>query len=105
MLLTDDLSRYMWVMVLGSKGKAADAIRSTQAATEAECGHKLRVLCTDNGSKFTAIEFTSYCAEGIQRHYSTPYSPQQNGVAEQSNQTVVGMAWALFKQRAMPTVV
>jgi hypothetical protein len=58
-----------------SKGEAADAIRRTQAAAEAECGRKLRVLRTDNGGEFTAAEFASYCAEeGIQRHYSTPYS-------------------------------
>jgi hypothetical protein len=49
LLLIDDLFRYMWVMVLGSKGEAADAIRRTQAAAEAECGRKLRVLHTDNG--------------------------------------------------------
>jgi hypothetical protein len=49
MLLIDDLSRYMWVMVLDSKGEAVDAIRRAQAAAEAECGHKLCVLRTDNG--------------------------------------------------------
>ena len=44
---------------------------------EAECGRKLRVLRTDNGSEFMVAEFASYCAdEGIQRHYSAPYSPQ-----------------------------
>jgi transposase InsO family protein len=76
LLLIDDLSRYMWVVVLRSKGEAADAIRRAQATTEAECGHKLRVLCTDNGGKFTAVEFMSYCAdEGVQRHYSASYSP------------------------------
>ncbi|KAK3122095.1 hypothetical protein QOZ80_8BG0665070 [Eleusine coracana subsp. coracana] len=105
LLLVDDLSRYMWVMVLGSKGEAADAIRRAQAAAEAECGRKLRVLRTDNGGEFTAAEFAAYCAdEGIQRHYSAPYSPQQNGVVERRNQTVVGMARALLKQRGMPAV-
>jgi hypothetical protein len=44
----------MWVVVLGSKGEAADAIRRAQAAAEAECGRKLRVLRIDNDSKFTA---------------------------------------------------
>ncbi|WVZ54330.1 LOW QUALITY PROTEIN: hypothetical protein U9M48_005142 [Paspalum notatum var. saurae] len=68
-----------------------------------ECGRKLRVLRTDNGGEFTAAEFASYCAdEGIRRHYSAPYSPQQNGVVERRNQTVVGMARALLKQRGMP---
>ena len=90
----------MWVMILGSKREAVDAIRRAQAAAEAESGCKLRVLRTDNGG-----EFTAYCAdEGIQRHYSASYSPQQNGIVERRNQTVVGMARALLKQRGMPTV-
>jgi transposase InsO family protein len=77
LLLVNNLSRYMWVVVLGSKGEAADAIRHAQAAAEVECGHKLRVLRTDNGGEFTAAEFVSYCVDGgVQRHYSTPYSPQ-----------------------------
>jgi transposase InsO family protein len=100
LLLVDDLSRYMWVVVLDSKGEVADVIRRAQAAAEAECGRKLRVLRTDNGAEFTAVEFASYCAdEGVPRYYSASYSPQQNGVVERRNQTVVGMAWALLKQR------
>ena len=95
----------MWVMILGSKGEAANVIRRVQVAAEAECGRKLRVLRTDNGGEFTAAEFASYCAdEGVQRHYSASYSPQQNGVVERRNQTVVGMARALLKQRGMPAV-
>jgi transposase InsO family protein len=105
LLLVDDLSHYMWVVVLGSKGDAANAIKRVQAAVEAECGHKLRVLRTDNGGEFTVVEFTSYCEdEGVQRHYSTSYNPQQNSVVERRNQTVVGMARALLKQRGMPAV-
>jgi hypothetical protein len=63
------------------------------------------VLCTDNGGEFMVAEFTSYCAnEGVQRHYSALYSPQQNGIIERRNQMVVGMARALLKQRGMPVV-
>lgn len=41
-----------------------------------ECGWKLRVLCMDNGSEFIAAEFVAYYAdEGVQCHYSVPYSP------------------------------
>jgi transposase InsO family protein len=104
-LLVDDLSCYMWVVVLGSKGEAADAIRRAQAAAEAEYGRKLCVLRTDNGGEFTVAEFVSYRVdEGVQRHYSASYSPQQNGVIERYNQTVVGMAQALLKQRGMSAV-
>jgi hypothetical protein len=51
------------------------------------------------------VEFSSYCADdGVQRHYSISYSPQQNGIVERRNHMVVGMAWALLKQRGMPDV-
>jgi transposase InsO family protein len=86
LLLVDDFSLYMWVMILGSKGEVANAIRRVQVATEAECGCKLRVLRTNNGGEFTAAEFASYNAdEGVQRHYSAPYSQQQNDIVERRN--------------------
>jgi hypothetical protein len=69
LLLVNDLSRYMWVVVLGSKGEAADAIRRAQATAEAECGRNLRVPHTNNDGEFTAAEFTSYCVdESVQCH-------------------------------------
>jgi transposase InsO family protein len=75
-LLVDDLSRYMWVMVLGNNGEAENAIKRVQVAVEAECARKLCVLRTDNGGEFTTTEFASYYTdEGVQRHYSAPYNP------------------------------
>ncbi|WVZ89814.1 LOW QUALITY PROTEIN: hypothetical protein U9M48_036172, partial [Paspalum notatum var. saurae] len=77
LLLVDDLSRYMWVMVLGSKGEAADAIGARELLRR-RVRRKLRVPRTDNGGEFTAAEFASYRAdEGIRRHYSAPYSPRR----------------------------
>jgi transposase InsO family protein len=92
LLLVDDATRYMWVVLLTAKSEASSAIKRIQAAEEKECGRKLRVLRTDNGGEFMAVEFAAYCAdEGITRHFSAPYTPQQNGVVERRNQTVV--AW------------
>jgi hypothetical protein len=80
-------------------------IRRAEATAEMECGRMLRVLRTDNGGEFTAAEFASYCEdEVVQRPYSAPYSPQQHGIVERRNQTVVGMARALLMQRGMPAV-
>jgi transposase InsO family protein len=77
-LLVDDVSRYMWVVLLDAKAVAADAIKRLQAAAEAECGRKLQVLHTDNDGEFTAAEFAVYCADvGIHRHFSAPYTPSR----------------------------
>jgi transposase InsO family protein len=104
LLLIDDATRYMWVVLLTAKSEALSAIKRIQAAAEKEYGCKLRVLRTDNGGEFTVAEFAIYYAdEGIARHFSAPYTPLQNGVVERRNQTVVTMARALLKQRRMPT--
>jgi hypothetical protein len=70
LLLVDDLSLYMWVMVLGSKGEATNAIKCVQVTMKVECCRKLRVLRTFNSGEFTAAEFASYCVdESVQCHY------------------------------------
>jgi IS30 family transposase len=76
LLLVDDAMRYMWVALLTTKDAAMDAIKHLQALVEKMSGQKLRALCTDNGREFTVAEFAAYRAEeGIERHYSAPYSP------------------------------
>jgi len=104
LLLINDASRYIWAVLLDTKGAAADAIKHHQAAVE-ECGCKLRVLRPDNGGEFTAAEFAAhYADEGIQLHFTALYTSQQNGVVEQRNQTVVTTTHALLKQRGMPAI-
>jgi transposase InsO family protein len=103
LLLVDDATRDMWVVLLTANSEASSAIKRIQAAAKKECGPKLQVLRTNNGGEFTAAEFAAYCAdEGITRHFSAPYTMQKNGVVERRNQTVVAMARALLKQRRMP---
>jgi transposase InsO family protein len=76
LLLINDMSRYMWVVLLDTKAIAADTIQCHQAAAEKECSYKLWVLRTNNGSEFTVAEFTAYCVdEGIQHHLSAPVHP------------------------------
>jgi transposase InsO family protein len=104
LLLVDDHSRYMWVRLLNTKDEAASAIKQWQALVEAETGRVLRVLRTDNGGEFTFVEFGEWCAgRGIRRHFSSLYSPKQNGVVERRNQTVVAMKRSFLKGRQVPS--
>jgi hypothetical protein len=103
LLVVDDMSRYMWLVLLATKDEAAAAIIHLQARAEAEVGHKLGTLRTDRGGKFTAREFADYCAgQGIQRHLTAPYTPKQNGMVERRNQTVLGMARCMLKLMGVP---
>ena len=104
LLLVDDASRFMWLVLLSSKDEAAGAIKKFQAGVEVETGRKLRALRTDRGGEFTAVTFGEYCAEqGVHRQLTAPYSPQQNGVIERRNQTVMAMARCLLKARGVPS--
>jgi transposase InsO family protein len=77
LLLVDDLSRYMWVVVIPSKDRAVAAIKDIQAWAEGESGLKMKALRTDCGCEFTATEFMDYCeAENMHRQHTMPYSPQ-----------------------------
>ncbi|CAA6675444.1 unnamed protein product [Spirodela intermedia] len=103
LLLVDDRSRYMWVAMLRSKDRAAVAIKEIKARAEGESGLKLGALRTDRGGEFTSHEFAEYCAgEGIHRQHTAPYSPQQNGIVERRNGTVVATARSMLKAKGLP---
>lgn len=103
LLLVDDYSRYMWLTLLKHKDEAAQAIQRFKARTEIESGNKLGTLRTDRGGEFTAHTFAAYCADqGVARQLTAPYSPQQNGVVERRNQSVVSTARSLLKAKGMP---
>lgn len=103
LLLVDDYSRFMWLSLLPSKDGAAAAIKRIQAAAERKSGKKLRALRTDRGGEFLVHHFADYCAElGVRRETTAPYSPQQNGVMECRNQSVVGTARSMLKAKGLP---
>jgi transposase InsO family protein len=65
----------------------------------------LRVLRTDNGGEFTSVEFKMYYAKhDVERQHTAPYTPQQNGMVEWRNQSVVTMARSLLKSLSMPAM-
>ena len=57
---------------------------------ENSTGQKLKTLHTDNGGEYTSAEFTMYLKkEGVCHEFTVPKTPQQNGVAEQINRTLI----------------
>ncbi|GJP56853.1 hypothetical protein CLOM_g15901 [Closterium sp. NIES-68] len=54
-----------------------------------ECGHKVKVIRSDNGGEFIGADFEGELKrKGIQHQLTVPYNPQQNGVAERFNRTL-----------------
>jgi transposase InsO family protein len=69
-----------------------------------ETGRKLKTLRTDRGGEFTSVEFGHYCVKrGVEHQLTAPYSPQQNGVVERCNQSIIDMVRCLLKTKALPS--
>jgi hypothetical protein len=63
LLLVDDYSQLMWLVLFGSKAEAPKAIKWVRVEAEATSGKKMSCLCTDRGDEFCSNDFTDYCAE------------------------------------------
>ena len=61
-----------------------------KALIENELEKRIKALRSDNGGEYTSKEFEAFYKEvGIKREITTPYNPQQNGVAERKNITIM----------------
>lgn len=77
--------------------------KAFKALVEKEIGRSLKCLRFDWGGEFTSNEFVKFCDEhGIKRQMSTPKTPQQNGIAERRNGTIVEAARTMLIQGAVP---
>jgi transposase InsO family protein len=89
--------------MLKSKNQAVDAFVKYKAEAENNTGNKIKVVRSDRGGEFLANAFQNvYEQAGIRRHFTAPYTPQQNGVVERKNRTVMEMARELLKSMGVP---
>ena len=80
-----------------AKLEVFERCREFKTLVENQTGKKIWVLRTDNGGEYTSNEFMEYCStEGIKKEHTLPHTPQQNGVAERKNKTMVGAAKAML---------
>ncbi|KAJ0809578.1 putative RNA-directed DNA polymerase [Helianthus annuus] len=102
-LLVDDCTHYLWAYLLTSKDQAFETFKQFKEKVETETRTKLKMLRTDRGGEFTSAEFNKYCKDnGIARQLTAPYSPQQNGVVERRNRTMLSTTRSMLKAMNMP---
>jgi transposase InsO family protein len=86
----DDYSRKTWIYFLKSKDEVFSKFKEFKALIENLFERKIKILRSDNGGEYTSKEFVSFCRDvGIKRELTTPYNPQQNGVAEKKNRMIM----------------
>ena len=100
--LIDDYSRMTWIFMMRQKSDAFEKFKQWKVLVENQTGKKVKRLRTDNGLEFCSSEFDEFCrANGIARHHTVRHTPQQNGVAERMNQTLLERARCMLSNAGL----
>ena len=87
--LVDDYSRYSWVIPLQEKSQVPSRLQEWTQQVENLFDHTVKQYHSDNGSEFLNQRLKTFTLmKGIKHTTSTPYSPEQNGVAEARNKVL-----------------
>lgn len=99
----DDFSRKIFVYFMNKKSEALDKFKSFKIMVENETGEKIKRLRSDNGTEYNSKSFKDFCLQnGIKQEFTAEYTPQQNGIAERSNRTLVEMSRCLMIKANLP---
>ncbi|GJT99706.1 putative ribonuclease H-like domain-containing protein [Tanacetum coccineum] len=93
LVIVDDYSRFTWVKCLRSKDEAPDFIIKFLKMIQVRLKVPVRRIRTDNGTEFVNQTLREYYEKvGISHETSVARSPQQNGVVERRNRTLIEVA-------------
>ncbi|KAH9762289.1 hypothetical protein KPL70_000762 [Citrus sinensis] len=103
MSVIDDFSRKVWIHILKTKDQALEKFKIWKTLVETQSGFKVKCLRTDNGLEFCNKEFEQCCQEwGVRRHKTVRFTPQQNGLAERMNRTLIDKTRCLLINSKLP---
>nr|GEX17948.1 Gag-Pol polyprotein [Tanacetum cinerariifolium] len=106
LVVVDDYSRYTWVFFLHSKDEASDVIISFIKKTQVNLQIQVQRVRNDNGTEFKNKTLAKFFDEvGITQQFSAARTPQQNGVVERRNRTLVEAARTMLTFENLPLFV
>ncbi|GJR50763.1 putative ribonuclease H-like domain-containing protein [Tanacetum coccineum] len=105
LVITDEYTRFSWVFFMEHKSETYLLLKDFITLVENQFNHKVKCLRCDHGTEFEISKFIDFCEEkGIKRDYSNPRTPQQNGVAERKNRTLIEAARTMLADSLLPTM-
>jgi hypothetical protein len=103
LVIIDDYSCYSWVFFLESKDQLFEHFRLLALRLNNEHPNCLKAIHSDNETEFRNASFVEFCLDhGIDQQFSAPRVPQQNGVVERKNHTLVEMARTMLNEHRTP---
>ncbi|KAJ9561365.1 hypothetical protein OSB04_006525 [Centaurea solstitialis] len=103
LVLVDEFSRFTWLEFLRAKSDVTDRIISFIKRIQILLGRKVKKLRSDNGTEFQNTKLQSFLEDvGISHNFSAVRTPQQNGVVERNNRTLVEAARPMMAHSGVP---
>ena len=105
LVIIDDYSRFTWVFFLSVKSETPELIKRFITLIENQLNAKVKGIRSDNGTEFKNAVMDRFCAEkGILHQFSSVRTPQQNGVAERRNRTLIDAARTFLCDSKLPVI-
>jgi transposase InsO family protein len=89
LVIVDYYSRFTWVFFLQEKSQTQETLKRFLRLAQNEFGLRIKKIRSDNGTEFKNSQIEGFLEEeGIKHEFSSPYTPQQNGVVDRKNRTL-----------------
>ncbi|GJV38947.1 retrovirus-related pol polyprotein from transposon TNT 1-94 [Tanacetum coccineum] len=103
LVIVDDYSRYTWTLFLRSKDETPEVLKDFLTMIQRNLQAQVITVRTDRGTEFLNKTLHAYFKEeGIEHQTSTPRTPEQNGVVERRNRTLVEAARTMLSASKLP---
>jgi transposase InsO family protein len=103
LVIMDDYSRFTWVFFLQKKSQTQYILKGFLRWAQNEFRLRIKKVRSDNGTEFKNSQIEGFHEdEGIKHEFSSPYTPQQNGVVERKNRTLLDMARTMLDEYKTP---
>jgi transposase InsO family protein len=103
LVIMDDYSRFTWVFFLQETSQTQETLKGFLRRAQNEFGLRIKKIRSDNGTEFKNSHIEGFLEEeGIKHEFSSPYTPQQNGVVERKNRTLLDLARTMLDEYKTP---
>jgi transposase InsO family protein len=103
LIIVDDYSRFTWVFFLQEKSQTQETLKRFLRWAQNEFELRIKKIRSDNGTKFKNSQIEGFLEEeGIKHEFSSSYTPQQNGIVDRKNRTLLDMARTMLDEYKTP---